>query len=111
MTNGMTLGRAIAEARKKKGLSQKELAGAIKRDENGEPISPQYLNDIEHDRRTPSSDRLLRQFSEILDVDIDYLYYLADRFPEDIRKKGLSPPQVTEAMRAFRGVPSKKGKG
>ena len=61
----ITFGRAIAKARKKKGLSQKELAALIER-EAGAPISPQYLNDIEHDRRSPSSDHLVSQFAEDL---------------------------------------------
>ena len=107
MNNDTTFGRAIAGARKQKGLSQKELASKIKRQDDSEPISPQYLNDIEHDRRSPSSDHLIGQFSKVLDIDLDYLYYLADRFPKDIRRKGLSPPEVSDLMRAFRGRPSK----
>ena len=43
----MTFGRAIATARKEKGLSQKDLAALILK-EDGTAISPQYLNDIEH---------------------------------------------------------------
>lgn len=53
-----TFGRAIADARKKIGLTQKELAAqAIGEEEIA--ISPQYLNDIERDRRSPSSDRIV----------------------------------------------------
>lgn len=103
-----TLGQAIARARKGKGLSQKELAAQIMR-EDDTPISPQYLNDIEHDRRSPSSDHLVKQFASVLGIDPDYLYYLADRFPEDVRKARLSEEQVTNLMTAFRR-PS-KGKG
>lgn len=106
MGNETTFGGAIAQARKDKGMSQKELASLITR-EDGAPISPQYLNDIEHDRRSPSSDHLVRQFSDVLGVDLDYLYYLADRLPEDIRKSGLSQKQVSELMMAFRGRPAK----
>lgn len=101
-----TLGQHIATARKAKGLSQKELAAQIKR-EDGTAISPQYLNDIEHDRRTPSSDHLVKQFASILELDLDYTYYLADRFPEDLRK-GLTQKEVSNVMMAFRGRP--KGK-
>lgn len=97
-----TFGRTISQARKEKGLSLKELAGRVRRDD-GEPISPQYLNDIEHDRRSPSSDRLVQQFAEALDIEADWLYFLAGRFPEDIRKRSLSAKDVTSAMRAFRG--------
>ena len=51
-----SFGSAIASGRKKKGLSQKKLAAKITK-EDGEAITPQYLNDIEHDRRKPSSDQ------------------------------------------------------
>jgi len=51
-----TVGQTIREARIK-GMTQKELAAKIMRKEEGreeeKPITPQYLNDIEHDRRTP----------------------------------------------------------
>jgi transcriptional regulator with XRE-family HTH domain len=45
-------GTLISEARRSKGLSQKDLAAKVKK-EDGQAISPQYLNDIEHDRRNP----------------------------------------------------------
>ena len=109
MSNDTTFGSMIAHARKNRSLSQKELASRINR-EDGAPISPQYLNDIEHDRRNPSSDLLVRQFAEVLGTDVDYLYYLADKWPEDIRKPRLSQKQVSNVMMAFRGKPSKLGK-
>lgn len=103
-----TFGKAISTARKAKGWSLKELADKVLRDD-GEPISPQYLNDIEHDRRSPSSDRLVQQFAEALDIEADWLYFLAGRFPEDIRGKKLTEKDVAQAMRAFRGG-GKRGK-
>ena len=108
MSNEPTFGYFISRARKAKELSQKELSRLILR-EDGTPISPQYLNDIEHDRRSPSSDHLVTQFAQVLEIDPDYLYYLADRFPEDIRNSGLSQKEVSELMMAFRGNPSKPG--
>jgi transcriptional regulator with XRE-family HTH domain len=96
-----TFGRHIAENRKSLKMSQKELAARIQR-EDGTAISPQYLNDIEHDRRHPSSDHLVRQFAEVLQLEVDYLYYLADRLPEDIRNLGLSQEEVSRVMQAFR---------
>ena len=106
MSNDTTFGRAIAHARKGRGLSQKELAFRIKREDRA-PISPQYLNDIEHDRRSPSSDRLVGQFAEVLGIDVDYLYYLAGRVPRDLRKSGLSQKEVSAGMMAFRRRVSK----
>ena len=75
-----SFGRAIAGARKRKGISQKELAATILK-EDGMPITPQYLNDIEHDRRSPSSDHLVKQFATVLEIKEDVMYWLADRLP------------------------------
>ena len=110
--NEKTFGGAISEARKAKGWALKELASRVLR-EDKEAISPQYLNDIEHDRRSPSSDRMVQQFADALGIDRDWLYYLAGRFPEDVRDKKLSEKQVAEAMVAFRGGlrGPRKGKG
>ena len=87
------------------GMSQKELAASIVK-EDGDPIAAQYLNDIERGRRNPSSDHLVRQFAKILKQDADYLFYLAGKFPSDV-KKYLPPDKVAKAMVAFRKNPSK----
>ena len=63
--NAKTFGGAISEARKAKGWALKDLASRVLR-EDKEAISPQYLNDIEHDRRSPSSDRIVQQFADAL---------------------------------------------
>jgi len=105
----MTFGRAISKARKEKGLNLKDVASRIRR-EDGQTISPQYLNDIEHDRRSPSSDHMVQQFAEVLEINRDWLYYLAGRFPEDVRRQQLSEKEVAQRMVAFRGGPP-KGKG
>lgn len=97
-----TFGRAISQSRKQKQWSLKELASRVMR-EDGAPISPQYLNDIEHDRRSPSSDHMVQQFARALEIDPDWLYYLAGRLPEDVRKERLSKSELTELMMAFRG--------
>lgn len=103
----VTFGRYIADARKKLQMSQKELASQILREEDDEPISPQYLNDIERDRRNPSSDHLIQQFAKVLTIDADYLSYLAGKLPEEIRRKNLSEDAVKAAFLAFR-KPQKK---
>ena len=103
----VTFGRYIADARKKLQMSQKELASQILREEDDEPISPPYLNDIERDRRNPSSDHLIQQFAKVLKIDADYLSYLAGKLPEEIRRKNLSEDAVKAAFLAFR-KPQKK---
>lgn len=45
----MSFGQIIAKGRKKLGIGQKTLAERIKK-EDGQPISPQYLNDYYGER-------------------------------------------------------------
>ena len=97
----MTVGQAIAEARKRKQLSQKELSSIIRK-EDGSAISPQYLNDIERDRRNPPGEHLLSQFARALDLPEEYLYFLANEIPPKYRESGKSSPQqVLQAFQAF----------
>jgi len=97
-----TFGRLIRQARIAKGLSQKDLAEAVLK-ENGKPISAQYLNDIEHDRRLPPGEGFVMQLAKQLDLDVDGLLIAAGRLPEDIRKKGLQNlDEAAEILRAFR---------
>jgi transcriptional regulator with XRE-family HTH domain len=97
----MTFGQAISEARKKKQLSQKQLAALILK-EDGDPISPQYLNDIERDRRNPPGEYLLNQFAKVLAVPEEYFYFLANSIPPKYRNTAPDNPlQVREAFQAF----------
>lgn len=96
-----SFGRAIASARKNLGISQKELASKILK-EDGEAITPQYLNDIERDRRSPSSDHLVSQFANVLGVSSNVLYWLAGRVPRDLAQGKVTPKQIDEAFLAFR---------
>ncbi|ABA56551.1 transcriptional regulator, XRE family (plasmid) [Nitrosococcus oceani ATCC 19707] len=103
-----TFGHYIATMRAQQGLTQRALAARIHH-ENGHPISPQYLHDIEYDRRMPSSDHLLRQFAKALKLDTDYLYYLVGRLPEDICRLSLTELEVSKGMKALRNA-KKHGK-
>ena len=97
----MTFGRTISEARKRAGLSQRELAARVIK-EDGRPISPQYLNDIERDRRNPPSDHMIEQFAELLGVPRDMLYHQAGEVPKDLRDIEADEERVVEAWTAFR---------
>lgn len=97
----MTFGEAITRARKDKRLSQKQVAaGTLK--EDGQAISAQYLNDIEHDRRNPPSEYIVRQLANALDLDLDYLLFLAGRFPADVLEMSRDQEGIKTAMKAFR---------
>jgi transcriptional regulator with XRE-family HTH domain len=102
LAQSTSFGQAVAKARKAKGLSQKELAALIVKDEGGGSISPQYLNDIEHDRRSPTSDHLIKQFAKVLDEDEGYLFVLAGKIPDDIRKKAKDRDKIVESFANFR---------
>jgi transcriptional regulator with XRE-family HTH domain len=100
--NGMTFGKAIAMARKARGLSQKDLAAMIMKEDGAGPISPQYLNDIEHDRRSPTSDYLILQFANVLGKDPGYLFVLAGKIPEEMRRTMASERQISRSFANFR---------
>jgi transcriptional regulator with XRE-family HTH domain len=96
-----TLGNVLAEARKKRGKSLKDITLRVKK-EDGSSISPQYLNDIEHDRRTPSP-IVLEQLAKVFELATEYLFFLAGSIPEDLAKaRGVTENQVVEAYKAFR---------
>lgn len=97
----MSFGERVALAREELEWTQRDLAEEIRR-EDGASISPQYLHDIEHDRRQPSSDHLIKQFARVLDIDPHYLFYLAGKIPDDIRKANLPEDKVVRAFQNFK---------
>jgi transcriptional regulator with XRE-family HTH domain len=97
-----TFGTIISEARRALGMSQKELAAKIRK-EDGQAISAQYLNDIEHDRRNPPSEFLIVQFATLLKLDKDVLILAAGMIPQDLQKMAATQPDKMEhAFKAFR---------
>jgi transcriptional regulator with XRE-family HTH domain len=96
MAKKLSFGEAVTIRRTTLGYDQKTLAAKIKR-EDGKPISPQYLNDIEHNRRSPSSDRLIRQVADALDMDAKYLTYVATGVIPEVAD--LIPAHSQEAYR------------
>ena len=97
----MTFGSVIAEERKKARLSQKELAAMVKK-EDGNQISPQYLNDIERGRRNAPSDFLIEQFAKALKIDVARLYYWARKIPDDVKPSAENEANFVSAFKAFR---------
>jgi transcriptional regulator with XRE-family HTH domain len=115
MANKITLGEVVTSARRRKEFDQKTLAGKIKR-EDGASISPQYLNDIEHNRRSPSGLHLIKQVAKVLDVDPEYLTYVATGVIPEVAE--LVPADSEEEYKAtvdlivehIKGAKSKAGK-
>ena len=97
-----TFGTLISEARRAKGLSQKDLAAKVKK-EDGQAISAQYLNDIEHDRRNPPSEFLIAQMAGLLGISKDGLLLAAGTISEELQQIARAQPdKVGEAFKAFR---------
>jgi transcriptional regulator with XRE-family HTH domain len=105
-----SFGNVVASARKNKGWSQKELATKVIKEEDQKPITPQYLNDIEHNRRSPTSNHLVKQFARVLEIDAEILFAVIGMLPEKERKlvSKSTPHAVGEAFVAFRKTLEKK---
>ena len=97
----MTFGEIITQARGRSRLTQKHVAGTTLK-ENGIPISASYLNNIEHDRRNPPREYIMRQLANTLGLEIEYLCFLAGRIPTDIVKMQPNPETVQRAMANLR---------
>ncbi len=96
----MTLGQRISAARKQHGWTQKDLAARTLK-EDGCSISPQYLNDIERDRRVPSS-YVLDKLAAQLECSADELHFLVGQVPLDIISGEATSERFEVAYKAFR---------
>lgn len=105
------VGSIIVAARKAAGLTQRDLAAAIKREDGGVGISAAYLNDIEHNRRTPTNGYLIREIARLLRLDPDYLLLLfTQQLPEHIAESASSVDPLTykNALTLFQQALRKK---
>jgi transcriptional regulator with XRE-family HTH domain len=102
-----TFGAIVREARVKAGKTQRQLAEHVKK-EDGAAITPQYLNDIEFDRRTPS-EFVTQQIAKALDLEADRLMFIGGSLPQDIVKeiikRGLSNEEAKKIGELFRRKP------
>jgi len=80
----MMFGQVIAKLRREKNLQLKELAALVKR-EDGQPVSFQYISDLEHGRRPAPSDHLIDEFARAFGVSRQFLYLQARRLPSDFK--------------------------
>jgi transcriptional regulator with XRE-family HTH domain len=99
----MTFGQIVVDARKKIKLSQKELAARVKK-EDGQPISAQYLNDIEYDRRGPPTDHIIEELARALNLAPDFLYLRAGKLPPDLRGLEVNSAQAVTLFETLRGL-------
>ena len=86
-----SLGDLINQERRKRKLSLRQLVERVKK-EDGSSITPQYLNDIEFNRRIPSP-YVLRELARELDQDPDMFFALAGAEAEVMREYLKEHPQ------------------
>ena len=98
-----SFGEVVSQKRKEAGLNQKELAAQVIK-EDGQAISPQYLNDLEHNRRNPPPSHLIEQFAAALKIEAVILYHCAGELPPDLRCTPAEEGKVVAAYKAFQRV-------
>jgi transcriptional regulator with XRE-family HTH domain len=94
-----TFGKIIYNARKHKNLNLRQCAALIMKEDNT-PISFQYLNNVEKDRKKPPSEYIINQLSKVLDVPIELLYFYAEIFPKNL-DKNADKDKIIEAYKYF----------
>lgn len=95
-----SFGEIITEKRKEAGLSQKDLAARVCK-EDDQAISPQYLNDLEHDRCHSPAPHLIEQFASGLQIEAVLLYHCAGELPPDLVCDSGKEETVVAAYKAF----------
>ncbi len=99
----LQLGDLIKQARQTHHLTLRRLADQVTK-EDGRPISPQYLFDIEVHHRVPAP-HVLRELARVLGLNQDTLLALAGAADVVVREYLASHPQQTEAViRLFRAA-------
>jgi transcriptional regulator with XRE-family HTH domain len=97
------LGEVINNARRARKLTLRQVAEQVTKDD-GTPISPQYLNDIELHHRLPTS-HVLRDLARVLALDYDALLAAAGAADVVVREYLEAYPQHAEAIiRLFRAA-------
>lgn len=90
----MTFGERIRELRKAKNLTLRDVAKKVK-------VNFTYISKIENQKLDfgdyPSED-LIRKLAKVLEADEDELLLLANKIPEDIKKRVIERP---DAFRKF----------
>jgi transcriptional regulator with XRE-family HTH domain len=96
----MTFGERVRELRKGKNLTLRELAAKLK-------VNFTYLSKIENQKLSfgeyPSED-LIRKIAKVLGAEEDELLLLAQKIPEDIKKRVIERP---DAFRKFAALDDK----
>ncbi len=94
----MEFGKKIRELRKKKGLSQRELAQLV-------GIDFTYLSKIETGDLPPPSDEVIAKLAQYLGADEEELFLLAKKIPPQYRREILEDKAVPDILRLVTTYP------
>jgi transcriptional regulator with XRE-family HTH domain len=89
ITDAPSLGEGIRWARERRGMTLRALAKAC-------DLSPPFLSDLEHNRRTTNK---LARIATVLEVSLEDLQQLDGRVPEDLRDWLMKHPKVIGLLR------------
>jgi transcriptional regulator with XRE-family HTH domain len=90
----MEFGQRLRDLRKRKNLSQRDLAAQI-------GIDFTYLSKIEGGRLDPPSEAVIRHIAQVLDADENELINLAGKIPKDLKAVLEESPQAVELLRVL----------
>ena len=97
--NKEPFGTFIRKFRIKKNIGQRELANKIN-------IAPSYLNDIEKNKRTAPKKELIKKISDVLEINLEFLYDLAgsskNKIAPDIEEFILNNPIISSLLRTIK---------
>lgn len=100
-----TLGGELRAARKQRGWRLVDVASRVR--EKRQPMSNGFLCDLEHNRKYKlmyPPDEVIKALAKVLELDADWLLYLAGRMPRDIIEARLGEKQVRKWMATIRRV-------
>ncbi len=97
-----SLGDMVAAKRKERGLTYGQLAQLVLRP-NGKPVSPTFLNDIEHERRRPGPE-VLAALAEALDLSQDDLHLAAGQLPPDLVAGRVTQKRLQQVLDAIQRI-------
>ena len=79
-----TFGQRLRELRKKRNMTQRELAARVAERLKDRGFDVTYLSKIENDRLPPPSTKTIIALAAVLEVDSDELLALAGKVPPDL---------------------------
>jgi transcriptional regulator with XRE-family HTH domain len=99
---GRSLGAMVAAKRKERGLTYSQLARLVLRPD-GKPVSPTFLNDIEHDRRRPGP-QVLAALAAALGLSTDDLHLAAGQLPPDLVAGRVTRGRLQQVLDAIQRI-------